>query len=152
MTTYREKFAALPVDEQNRIKARAQEILAEEITLRNLRKARQMTQATLGEQLGIKQENVSRIEKRSDLLLSTLTKYVEGMGGKLRLVAEFPNSPPITLTGIQDLEDGLTDEERASILETETKKSPITLKNDLIDGIRAGVNRTEPDNARAEVA
>ena len=115
MTTYREKFAALPREEQKRIKARAKEILAEEMSLRALRQARQMTQVNLAEQLDIKQENVSRIEKRTDLLLSTLTKYVEGMGGKLRLVAEFPDSPPITLAGIQDLDDGLTDEERSAL-------------------------------------
>ena len=114
MTTYREKFAKLPPERQKRIKARAKEILAEEMSLRALRQARQMTQVNLAEQLDIKQENVSRIEKRTDLLLSTLTKYVEGMGGKLRLVAEFPDSPPITLAGIQDLDDGLTDEERSA--------------------------------------
>ena len=119
MTTYREKFARLPLEEQRRIKARAKEILAEEMSLRTLRQARQMTQASLAEQLGINQENVSRIEKRTDLLLSTLTKYVEGMGGKLRLIAEFPDSPPITLKGIEDLDDGLTDEERQTIAEME---------------------------------
>ena len=109
MTTYREKFARLPLEERRRVKARAEEILAEEMSLRALRHAREMTQSTLAEKLGINQENVSRIEKRTDLLLSTLTKYVESMGGKLRIVAEFPDSPPITLAGIQDLEDGLTD-------------------------------------------
>jgi len=41
--------------------------------------------------LGVEQENVSRIERRADLLLSTLASYVAAMGGKLRLIAEFPN-------------------------------------------------------------
>ena len=126
MTTYREKFAALPREEQKRIKARAKEILAEEMSLRALRQARQMTQVNLAEQLDIKQENVSRIEKRTDLLLSTLTKYVEGMGGKLRLIAEFPDSPPITLAGIQDLDDGLTDEERSALPVSESQNLTAT--------------------------
>ena len=126
MTTYREKFAALPPEEQKRIKARAKEILAEEMSLRALRQARQMTQVNLAEQLDIKQENVSRIEKRTDLLLSTLTKYVEGMGGKLRLIAEFPDSPPITLAGIQDLDDGLTDEERSALPVSESQNLTAT--------------------------
>ena len=126
MTTYREKFAKLPPERQKRIKARAKEILAEEMSLRALRQARQMTQVNLAEQLDIKQENVSRIEKRTDLLLSTLTKYVEGMGGKLRLVAEFPDSPPITLAGIQDLDDGLTDEERNALPVSESQKLTAT--------------------------
>ncbi len=124
MTTYREKFAKLPPHRQKKIKARAKEIMAEEMSLRALRQAREMTQASLAEQLGINQENVSRIEKRTDLLLSTLTKYVEGMGGKLRIVAEFPDSPPITLTGIEDLDDGLTDDERAGIIREEQEQAP----------------------------
>ena len=113
MTTYRRKFAELPPERQKRTKARASEILATEMSLSTLRLAREMTQSSLAEQLGINQENVSRTEKRTDLLLSTLTKYVEGMGGKLRIVAEFPDSPPITIKGIEELDDGLTDEERA---------------------------------------
>ena len=55
--------------------------------------------------LGINQENVSRLEQRSDLLISTLSGYVEAMGGKLNLVAEFPDRPPITLTGIAALDE-----------------------------------------------
>ena len=57
------------------------------------------------EKLCIKQENVSRIEKRSDLLVPTLSDYVEAMVGKLNLVAEFPDRSPITLTGIADLDN-----------------------------------------------
>jgi hypothetical protein len=43
------------------------------------------------------QENVSRIERRADLLLSTLASYVAAMGSKLRLIAEFPNRKPVTV-------------------------------------------------------
>jgi hypothetical protein len=50
--------------------------------------------------LGITQDGVSRLEKRSDLLLSTLRKTVEAMGGKLSLVAEFPDRPPVVLSSI----------------------------------------------------
>jgi hypothetical protein len=45
---------------------------------------------TVAALMGIEQENVSRLERRADLLLSTLSSYVAAMGGKLRLVAEFP--------------------------------------------------------------
>ena len=76
----------------------------EEMSLQDLRKARKQTQVHVAKELGIKQENVSRIEKRADLLLSTLSGYVEAMGGKLRLVAEFPDRPPIALTGIAALD------------------------------------------------
>lgn len=64
-----------------------------------------MDPSARGGKLGIKQENVSRIEKRSDLLISTLSDYLEAMGGKLNLVAEFPDRPPVTLTGIADLDN-----------------------------------------------
>ena len=115
MVTLERILASMPKAERMKIKERADELFSEEMSLQSLRKARQLTQSALADQLGIKQENVSRIEKRTDLLLSTLTKYVEGMGGKLRLVAEFPDSPPITLAGIQDLDDSLTNEEYNSV-------------------------------------
>ena len=95
----------LPEDRRKRIEEAADALIAEEMTLRDLRKARNQTQARVAERLGINQENVSRIEQRSDLLLSTLSGYVEAMGGKLNLVAEFPDRPPITLTGIAALDE-----------------------------------------------
>ncbi len=110
MTTLAEIMNKLPPERRKRIEEHAQELISEELTLRDLRKARAKTQAHLAQKLRIKQENVSRIEKRTDLLLSTLTSYVESMGGKLRLVAEFPDRPPVTLTGIGDLNTGLEDE------------------------------------------
>jgi len=48
----------------------------------------------------IGQEGVSRIEKRTDLYLSTLRSYVEGVGGKLTIMAEFPDRSPVFLTGL----------------------------------------------------
>ncbi len=51
----------------------------------------------------IDQANVSRLEKRTDLMLSTLRKYIAAMGGELRLVVEFPDRPPISLVGISDI-------------------------------------------------
>jgi hypothetical protein len=52
--------------------------------------------------LGVTQDSISRLEKRSDLLLSTLRKTVEAMGGNLSLVAEFPDRPPVVLAGIAE--------------------------------------------------
>jgi hypothetical protein len=48
--------------------------------------------------MGVEQENVSRLERRADLLLSTLSGYVAAIGGKLRLIAEFPNRRPVAIT------------------------------------------------------
>ncbi|WP_080366213.1 helix-turn-helix domain-containing protein [Burkholderia pseudomallei] len=47
--------------------------------------------------LGVGQDTISRLEQRSDMLLSTLRRYIEGMGGKLELVAQFPNRPPVVI-------------------------------------------------------
>ena len=52
--------------------------------------------------LGITQDSVSRLEKRSDILLSTLRMTVKVMGGNLSLVAEFPDRAPVVLSGIAE--------------------------------------------------
>ena len=104
MTSLEERMNKLPEARRQKVEERAKALIAEEMSLRDLRKARKQTQVSVAQQLGINQENVSRIEKRSDLLLSTLSGYVEAMGGKLSLVVEFPDRPPIALTGIATLD------------------------------------------------
>ncbi len=104
MTTLKERMDKLPKARREKIETRAAALVDEEMSLRDLRKALKQTQVRVAKELGIKQENVSRIEKRTDLLISTLSSYVEAMGGKLHLVAEFPDRPPIELTGIAALE------------------------------------------------
>lgn len=104
MTTLNERMGKLPKSRRKKVDARVAELVAEEMSLQDLRKARKRTQVRVAKELGIKQENVSRIEKRADLLISTLSGYVEAMGGKLRLVAEFPDRPPVALSGIASLE------------------------------------------------
>ena len=103
MTTLTERMDQLPVERRSRVEERA-ERTAEEMSLRALRMARKKTQARVAAELGINQENVSRMEQRTDLLISTLSGYVEAMGGKLRLVVEFPDRPPIALTHIGSLD------------------------------------------------
>lgn len=85
--------------------ARSMELIAEYKTLQELRKARDLTQVRLAEVLGVTQDNVSRIEKRSDVLLSTLRSYIEAMGGELDLVVKFPDHAPIHLNTLSDLND-----------------------------------------------
>jgi hypothetical protein len=85
---------------QHAVKQRAAELIAEELTLREMRRARKLTQMRLSKKLKIGQEGVSRIEKRSDLYISTLRSYVEGVGGKLKLVVELPDRLPVILAGL----------------------------------------------------
>src|SRR5215472_8102297 len=90
-------LSAFTPEQGARVEARAQELIEEELTLRDLRQAHHLTQERLAELLGVEQENVSRIERRADLLLSTLASYVAAMGGKLRLIAELPNRKPVAV-------------------------------------------------------
>lgn len=100
--TLEQKLGELPEERQRRVVARSTTLLAEERTLQELRKAYRMTQSVIAKKLGIGQEGVSRLEQRSDLLLSTLRGYVEAMGGRLSLVAEFPGQSPVVLFGLGD--------------------------------------------------
>jgi transcriptional regulator with XRE-family HTH domain len=84
------------------IDARAKELIAHETSLRALRKAAGKTQVDVAAALGIKQENVSRIERQADLLLSTLSRYVHAIGGHLRLTAEFAGGRTIELPEFTD--------------------------------------------------
>jgi transcriptional regulator with XRE-family HTH domain len=71
--------------------------------LPELRRARAMTQATIAEVTGMAQGDVSRLEHRTDSYVGTLRRYVEALGGTLRIVASFPDAPPIEIQGFGDL-------------------------------------------------
>ncbi len=103
MRSLDEVINALPAARRKRIEKRAAQLIAEELTLRELRKARKITQTQLARKLGVKQEQISRIEKRTDLHISTLRRSVEALGGSLSLVAEFPDGAPVKLSGLSEL-------------------------------------------------
>ncbi len=71
--------------------------------LDELRRARQMTQAKLAESLGVNQGEVSKIEHRTDLYLSTLTEYVEALGGRLEIRAVFRDRE-VRITQFEELQ------------------------------------------------
>lgn len=104
MNTLNQKMKRIGSARRKKVEARAAGLIAEEMTLQELRQARKLTQVRMAKVLGISQDGVSRLEKRSDLLLSTLRKSVEAMGGNLSLVAEFPDRDPVVLSGIADVE------------------------------------------------
>jgi transcriptional regulator with XRE-family HTH domain len=87
---------------RKKIEARTAQLIAEEMTLQELRRARKLTQARMAKDLGIGQDGVSKLEKRANLMISTLRKTIEAMGGTLSLVAEFPDRPPVALSGIAE--------------------------------------------------
>ena len=103
--TLEQKMASLSSVRRRKVETRTTELITEEQSLRDLRRALTRTQERVAEDLGIGQEGVSRLEQRSDLLISTLRGYVEALGGSLRLVAEFPNRPPVILHGLAAVAD-----------------------------------------------
>ena len=103
MKTASEIRARMSAPRQAKIAARTQVLLAEEMTLRDLRKAQKLTQEQMAVALNIGQDSVSRIEKRSDFLLSTLRTYVDAMGGSLELVVRFADRAPVSLSSLGDI-------------------------------------------------
>ena len=97
MKTHAEIMAQLPLERQQAIKRRSQELIAREMTLRELRKSLGLRQEDLARILGKGQDEISRLENRTDWLLSTLRTYVEAMGGNLQLTAIFPDRDPVDL-------------------------------------------------------
>lgn len=95
--TLTDYLEALPRDRKEKVSARAKEILAEEMSLQELRKAKQQSQQKLAEILHVKQGEISKIEHRTDMYVSTLRDYIEAIGGTLEITATFPNSPPIKI-------------------------------------------------------
>jgi transcriptional regulator with XRE-family HTH domain len=114
-----EMLARESEESRRRIEKMPEELIAEEVSLRELRLLRKLTQARLAKRLKIGQEGVSRIERRSDMNISTLSKYVKAVGATLRIEARFPDQPPIVLM----------DQGKARTLKTAQKKSPPSPKS-----------------------
>src|ERR1700691_3534398 len=74
--------------------AALEEINNRQATLRKLREIRSLSQSTIAEILDMDQSEVSRLERRNDMLLSTLQRFVIAAGGELRLIVSFPDLPP----------------------------------------------------------
>jgi DNA-binding XRE family transcriptional regulator len=103
MRNLNDVMTKLPAARRQKVEARAQELIAEELTLQDIRKARDFTQKQMAETLNIGQDSISRLEKRSDMMLSTMRNFVEAMGGELELVARFPERAPVIIKAIEDV-------------------------------------------------
>ena len=125
--------AKLPKKQQQAIKKRTAELIAEEATLRQVREARERSQEEVAKQLHIKQAAVSKLERRTDMYLSTLRGFIEAMGGKLEIVARFPNQAVrITQFELLDPEQRPQGQEMAK----RTKPAPQKPKKSLTQGFR----------------
>lgn len=97
---FMDRFTA---EERAEIDAHAGRLIAEEMSLRDLRKALGKTQAQLARKLKKPQATVSRMERQSDMLISTLDHVVRALGGRVRILAELPGHKPLYLTGLAGL-------------------------------------------------
>lgn len=92
---------------------RAFKQMVEEMPLRRLRAARELTQERLAEVLQVRQSEVSKIERRADMYLSTLASYVKAMGGTLEIRAAFPNGEVVKINQFESLTDPPIENRRA---------------------------------------
>lgn len=95
-----EIFARFSPERQQKVRARAAELIAEEYALRELREVEQMTQEDVARKLGGRQVYISRLERRADMKLSTLRDYVSAIGGKLDLMVSFPKGRRVKLSNL----------------------------------------------------
>jgi transcriptional regulator with XRE-family HTH domain len=86
---FNELIEKMPSDARARAEEKAAKLIAE-YALNELRAARSMTQARLADILGKDQSVISRIEKRTDMYVSTLAEFIRAMGGELEIRAVFP--------------------------------------------------------------
>jgi transcriptional regulator with XRE-family HTH domain len=100
MKTLDQMIDSLLPERREKIAERTKQLIAEENALRRMREARGLTQVRIAELMHIRQDSVSRLESRSDLLLSTLKSYVQAMGGSLRLIVEFPDGVAAELSSL----------------------------------------------------
>lgn len=94
--------AQMSPESRARAEAKAQAMLAE-MPLNVLRQARGLSQKMLAEVLHVQQPSIAKIEKRTDMYISTLRSHIEAMGGELEMVARFPDGT-VKITNFSDLE------------------------------------------------
>jgi len=95
--TLAETISGLPTAQRRAVTKRAAELIAEEMTLRELRRSLALTQVNVARTLNKGQHEISRIEQRGDMLISTLSSFVHAMGGELELICRFKKRPPIRI-------------------------------------------------------
>jgi len=102
--TLNEVTAAMPPESQARIAERTAQLQAEVEGLKALRKLARRSQEQIAQSLGVKQPAIVKIERQTDLYLSTLRRFVEAAGGTLELRIDLPGIGAFTLTGVGEID------------------------------------------------
>ena len=98
---FAELRAGMKPQARARAEAKAQKMLAE-LPLHELRKARGLSQVQLAERLQVQQPSIAKMERRTDMYISTLRGHIEAMGGQLEVVARFPEGA-VRITNFSEL-------------------------------------------------
>jgi len=93
-------LSKLPKSRKQKVQQRAAELISLEMTVQELRRSKEFTQEQVAKILGVGQDSVSRLEKRPDIKISTLQGYIDALGGKLTIIAEFPGQESIKIVGV----------------------------------------------------
>jgi DNA-binding transcriptional regulator YiaG len=88
----------LPAARRKKVEQRGAELIQQEMSLMQLRKDLNLTQEQMADLLEKRQAEVSKFEKRGDMLISTLRGYIRALGGELELVARLPGRGPVKLS------------------------------------------------------
>ena len=88
---FRRLIKELPAERHKRIDAHTEALIQEYGLLKALRQDCRVSQAQLAELTGIRQASMSKIENQNDMHLSTLRKYIEALGGELKIRVHFPD-------------------------------------------------------------
>lgn len=102
-TSFRTVRGKMSPERQERIRRHTEELMAE-LPLQELRQARSLSQEELAEVLGLNQATISKLERRTDMYLSSLRRFVEAMGGELEISATFPEGR-VRIQLLQEIED-----------------------------------------------
>ena len=99
---FQELSREFTAERRQRIDAIKRELLAK-MPLHELRRARTLTQQDLADTLQVSQPAVAKLEQRTDVYVSSLRSYIEAVGGKLKIIAEFPEGE-VAITNFSQLE------------------------------------------------
>jgi DNA-binding XRE family transcriptional regulator len=97
-------FYALPSKRRAELDRRFKELVNEVESLKELRRLSAKSQAKIAKTLKISQPAVSKIEKQTDMYLSTLRNYVEAIGGELDVIVRLPNRAPVKVRSLEDVD------------------------------------------------
>ena len=101
--TLKQVMDVLPADERAEIDRRFEELVNEVESLKELRRLSERSQAKIARTLKISQPAVSKIERQTDMSLSTLRSYVEAIGGELDVIVRLPNRRPVKIKSLDDV-------------------------------------------------